>query len=175
VTVADPPTEQWAPDAVAAAEAWCCALHPRLVGAMSLYCQTLEDAEDVAQEALSRAWERWPAVSAHPDPEGWVFRTAFNLANSRWRRLRVERRPHRLAPATVSEVDAPDFEVRRAVAGLPPRQREAIVRRFFLDESVADASAAMGCAPGTVKALTHQAIEQLRRGGLDAEEVGGDD
>src|SRR5215471_17285288 len=76
------------------AESWCRSMYPRLVGAMSLYCGSLEDAEDVAQETLSRAWERWASLNEHPAPESWAFRTAFNLANSRWRRLRNERRAH---------------------------------------------------------------------------------
>ncbi|MBK5222938.1 MAG: hypothetical protein JJE52_08690 [Acidimicrobiia bacterium] len=52
--------------------------------------------------------------------------------------------------------------VRDAVRGLPRRQREAIIHRFFLGLDVVETAAAMGCAPGTVTALTHQAFERLR-------------
>ncbi len=159
------------------AESWCSSLYPRLVAAMSLYCGTPEDAEDLAQETLSRAWEHWPTVCAHPTPEAWAFRTAFNLANSRWRRRRIERRAHaQLAsrgPSTPT--DLTDLEVRRVVSALPARQREVVVLRFFLDQSVADAASAMGCAEGTVKALTHQAIASLRDSGLVANEGYDDD
>ncbi len=150
------------------AESWCRSVYPRLVAAMSLYCGTVEDAEDLAQETLSRAWEHWPTVGVHPTPESWAFRTAFNLANSRWRRRRIERRARAQLASRVSAAptDVADLEVRRAVAGLPARQREVVVLRFFLDQSVADAALAMECAEGTVKALTHQAIANLRRGGL---------
>jgi RNA polymerase sigma factor (sigma-70 family) len=158
-------------------ESWCASVYPRLVAAMSLYCGTLEDAEDLAQETLSRAWEHWSTVGEHPAPESWAFRTAFNLANSRWRRRRIERRAHaRLASrGTAVPTDVVDIEVRRAVAGLPARQREVVVLRFFVDLSVADTAAAMTCAEGTVKALTHQAIASLRRAGLAANVRYGDD
>ena len=150
------------------AESWCRSVYPRLVAAMSLYSGTLEDAEDLAQETLSRAWEHWSTVCVHPAPESWAFRTAFNLANSRWRRRRIERRARAqlLARGSAASTEVPNTEVRRAVAGLSPRQREAVVLRFFLDQSVAEAASAMECAEGTVKALTHQAIANLRNGGL---------
>ena len=51
----------------------------------------MAEAEDVAQEAFARAWQRWPSVSRCDSPEAWVRRVATNLAISRWRRLRVAR------------------------------------------------------------------------------------
>jgi RNA polymerase sigma factor (sigma-70 family) len=56
--------------------------------------------------------------------------------------------------------------VRAAVSALPPRQRAAIVARYYLDLDVAASAELLGCQPGTVKALTHQAIASLRRAGL---------
>jgi len=149
-------------------ESWCRSVYPRLVAAMSLYCGTLDDAEDVAQETLSRAWEHWSTVGVHPRPESWAFRTAFNIANSRWRRRRIERRAHAQLGSEQSTIptEIADFQVRRAVVGLPARQREVVVLRFFRDQSVADTAASMQCAVGTVKALTHQAIASLRQAGL---------
>lgn len=44
-------------------------------------------AEDVAQETFFLAYERWPEVKAHPNPEGWLYRTAHNLINNYDRRF----------------------------------------------------------------------------------------
>jgi RNA polymerase sigma factor (sigma-70 family) len=44
-----------------------------------------------------------------------------------------------------------DLDVRFALSTLPPRQREAIFRFYYLDQSVGQLAAAMGCSPGTVK------------------------
>ena len=142
-------------------------IRPGLVGALALYCGDRGVAEDLAQEALARAWGRWRHVSTLDAPERWVYRTAFNLARSRFRRLAVERRVHRLAPAANPLPDtATAVAVRATVGALPPRQRAAIVARFYLDLDVATSADLLGCQPGTVKALTHQAIASLRRAGL---------
>lgn len=102
-----------------------------------------------------------------------MYRTAFNLARSRFRRLAVERRVHRLSPVAAGLPDsATAVAVRAAVLALPPRQRAAIVARYYLDLDVASTADLLGCQAGTVKALTHQAVALLRRAGLvDPEEV----
>jgi RNA polymerase sigma factor (sigma-70 family) len=48
------------------------------------------------------------------------------------------------------------------VAALPRRQRAALVLRYFSDLSVDRTAEVLGCAPGTVKSLTSQAIASLR-------------
>ena len=52
--------------------------------------------------------------------------------------------------------------MRRTLADLPERQREAVVLRFFEELSVEDTAELMKCAPGTVKATVHQALRALR-------------
>ena len=144
------------------ATAFCRRVRPRLVGALVLYCGDAAVAEELAQEALLRAWTRWPRID---DPEPWTYRVAFNLARSRFRRLAAERRAHGrvgVEPGFVLPDLAAAVAVRDAVADLPDRQRAALVARFYLGLDVAGAARALGCAPGTVKALTHQAVERLR-------------
>ena len=154
-------------------------MYPRLVGALSLNSGSREDAEELAQETLSRVLEHWDQLRTHEDPEAWAFRTAFNLANSWWRRRAVARRVEELLRRRPDdESSGPDatgdeIDLRRAVAALPRRQREAIVLRYFLDCSVAETAVRMSCAEGTVKALTFQAIEALRVAGLS--DIEGDD
>lgn len=131
----------------------------------------------MTQEALARVWIDWRKVSRMSNPEGWAYRTALNQAKSHFRRRAVERRvrQHLGGVQAAEETDvAAAVAVRQAVAVLPHRQRAAVVLRYYADLSVADAAQVMGCAPGTVQALTHQAIVNLRgRGGLGDEEVVG--
>jgi RNA polymerase sigma-70 factor (ECF subfamily) len=150
--------------------AWfCSALSARLVGSLILFCGDRAVAEEVAQEALARALERWDRVSRMDAPEAWVYRTAFNLARTHGRRRALERRAQRRL-AAVPPPALPDtttaVAVRDAVRALPARQREAVIARFYAGLSVAEAAVALGCAPGTVKALVHQAVTRLRAGGL---------
>ena len=56
------------------------------------------------------------------------------------------------------------------VQTLPRRARAVVVLRFYADLSVRDVAELMGCAEGTVKSLTSQAIDGLRRAGLAVDE-----
>ena len=66
-------------------------LFPKLVGMVSLYCGDRWVAEEIAQETLSRLWERSPA-QVIDSPDAWTYRVAMNLANSWFRRRAIERR-----------------------------------------------------------------------------------
>jgi RNA polymerase sigma factor (sigma-70 family) len=147
-------------------EEFCARMLPRLVRSMSLYAGDRGAAEDIAQEALARAWERWDRVAVMESPEAWVFMTARNLANRRWRRIR--RRAATVQPGVepVHPDDVDALAVRLAVSHLPERQKTTLIARYFLGLSVAETAHALGCAEGTVKAATHQAIERLRRDGF---------
>jgi len=153
--------------------AFCRAVWPRLVGALSLSCGDRDVAEDLAQEALVRVVERWSRVREMSNPEGYVFQIGFNLGRSRWRRQAAESRANGRAHAPVDESDidtARRLAVRHALRGLSPRQREAVVYRYYLGLDVQETAFAMGCRPGTVKALTSQAIECLRGVGLGVDD-----
>src|SRR4051812_3813807 len=148
------------------ASAFCRELHPRLVGALALHCGDRDVAEELAQETLARVWERWSTVRAMDSPDAWAFRVGFNLATSRFRRAAAERRARaRVGPVDDHQPDtASALAIRAAVAALPPRQRAAVVLRYFADLSVERTAEVLGCAPGTVKSLTSQAIASLRAG-----------
>ena len=129
-----------------AAAALCRRLQPALFSALALYCGNTELAEDLTQETLLRVWKHWQSVSEMERPDRWALRVAFNLAKSRWRRRRIERaidaarsaeEPLRVDPTEM-------IVVRAAVAMLPPRQRAAVVVRYFNDLSVADAAMVLG-------------------------------
>lgn len=154
------------------ASAFCGEVRAPLVGALALYCGDRATAEELAQEALVRALQRWETLDS---PRAWTYATAFNLARSMFRRRQAERRAReraaelagdgRIEPDTASAV-----AVRAAVAKLSPRQRQVVACRFYAQLTVAESAAAMGCAEGTVKALTSQAITALRKAGLGVDE-----
>ncbi|WP_426574729.1 sigma-70 family RNA polymerase sigma factor [Aquihabitans sp. McL0605] len=151
-------------------EAFCRDIHPRLVGSLRLYLGDVESARELAQDALVRVVERWPQVAVMDHPQAWTYRVAFNLARSRLRRTMAESRARRRADAPPTSswgVDVADvLAVRAAVHQLAPRQRQAIVLRFYSDLTVDQIGEAMGCRPGTVKAHLHQALRALRSAGL---------
>ena len=155
---------------------FCARVGRRLVNALALYCGDRFVAEELAQEALARALERWVEVSAMAAPEGWVYRTGVNLARSRFRRAAIERRARaRLGRAPRLPDTDEVVAVRQAVLALPERQRAVIIARFYVGLDVAETAGALGCRPGTVQAHTFKALANLRAAGfIDEEETAHD-
>lgn len=151
----------------AAAGAFCAAQYPRLVGSLTLYLGDRAVAEELAQEALLRAFRRWEHVAQLDAPPAWLWRVAINLANSHFRRRRAEQRASERLRATATSATedrdhASDLAVRRAVTALPQRQRTALILRYYLDLSVDEAARRMDASPDAVRSLTKRAVAALR-------------
>ena len=123
------------------------------------------DGEDLLQAALERLFRRWRTIRG--DPEGYLRRTLYHLAADGWRRNGAWRARLRLLghPASVPDgTDAVDQrdQIIRLLSALPPRQRTAVVLRYWEDLSEAEAARAMGCSVGTVKAACSRGLRRLR-------------
>ncbi len=123
-----------------------------------------EEARDLTQETFVRAFQHWREVSAHERPGAWLQTVVARLAIS-WRRrqaLRIKLLIARgdTAPEEVTQADEPI--VLQALRALTPAQRTVVVLRFYADRSVEDVAQTLGKRPGTVKALTSQAMDRLR-------------
>jgi RNA polymerase sigma factor (sigma-70 family) len=142
--------------------------HRRLVGALRLYCGDPDTADEIASEALVRALLEWRRVRVMNSPTGWLYRVAFNLVKSMHRRRAAEGRAlSKLAREANQSAHDPDvattLAVRSAVAGLPARQAQAIVCRYYLGLNVEQAAAVLGVTPGSLKVYTSRALANLRR------------
>ncbi len=119
------------------------------------------DRDDVVQEALIRAWQRW---STYDESRGTAAAWLLGIVADRCRRHRT-RRPAPLVEL-VEQGAAPerpvDVDLERAITRLSGRQRQAVDLHYFVGLDVATAAEVMGCAPGTVKATLHQARARLR-------------
>jgi RNA polymerase sigma-70 factor (sigma-E family) len=117
-------------------------------------------AEDVAAEALARAFARWPHVRALPYRDAWVLRVAANLSLDALRR-----RPPQLDPQHArdpSDAAATRLALGAALRALPPRQRDAVVLRYLHGYSEAEVASVLGVAPGTVKTHVRRGLDALR-------------
>lgn len=144
---------------------------PRLVGSIALYTGDASLAEEIAQETAARVCRDWQKVRRLDHPGAWTYRVAMNLAKSHFRRRAVARRSEERAGLrrieTAGEADlATVLTVRREVPALAPRQRWALLLRYFADLSVKETAEAMHCPEGTVKTLTRTALLELRERGL---------
>ncbi len=127
----------------------------RLFTSLWLITRDRHEAEEVAQDAFVRVWERWERRGAPDDPTAYLFRTAMNIQRNRRRRAAVVLRhtPSRQESADeLGAVEARDV-VMRALGALTPSQRAALVLMDLLDMTSTEAAAALGVRPSTVRVL----------------------
>lgn len=163
--------EATAPSAATSRDAladFCRAEQPKLVGTLTLYTGDRHLAEELAQDAIVRVIVNWREVSRLKSPAAWAHRVALNLANSWFRRSLARRRAvDRLHARPARDGHTADtttnLALREAVAALPPRQRTALILRYYADLTPPEVAKIMSCKEGTVWALVHQAIDSLRK------------
>src|SRR5688500_5614516 len=134
-----------------------------------------EAAQDITHDAFVRVFSR-PRQLRDPDAfPAYLRRTVLNVCFSAHRsamreRARIERAHRASTPASVA-MDAGDVagvdlgidvDLWEAVQRLSPRQRAAVVLRFWLDLSEADIASALRCRRGTVKSLLSRGLTVLR-------------
>jgi RNA polymerase sigma-70 factor (sigma-E family) len=126
-------------------------------------------AEDVVQDAFLGLYRRWPALADQDKALGYVRASVLNgcrmVHRGRSRRNRVTL----AAPAAVESAESTallseaSHEVLLALRRLPDRQREAVVLRYYLDLSEAQAAETMQVSKGTVKSATSRGLATLAR------------
>lgn len=153
--------------------------YSRVVTLVAVLLGDRHEAEDVAQEAFTRALGRWPRLRTFDVPEAWVRKVAFRLAIDASRRIRRQRLlPWRLAGASTRDGQgaAPPgeqlqySEVAAALARLPITLREVIVLHYVADMQVEQIARERGMSSGTVKS---RLVAGRRRLNAELKEVAG--
>ncbi|MFD5741156.1 SigE family RNA polymerase sigma factor [Streptomyces massasporeus] len=124
-------------------------------------------AEDLVQEALVKLWFAWPKI-ADQAPEAYVrtvlVRLAARSARRRWWGERpVEQLPDRAGPLDVSSAVAERSRLEGALAQLSPKQRAAVVLRYYEDLPEAQVAQALGCPVGTARSHASRGVARLRQ------------
>ncbi len=136
---------------------------PRLFATLVLIVGDRGIAEDLMQEAFVRALERWDRVLQHPDPTGYLYRTALNLVRQRRRRvLRAHSAEPQIAPTDAFAGVDDREDLFAALRRLTPRQRAALVLVGLLDLDAEQAGKVLGVRPGTVRSLASQGRAAFR-------------
>ncbi|GAB3766254.1 RNA polymerase sigma-70 factor (sigma-E family) [Nocardioides ginsengisegetis] len=123
-------------------------------------------AQDLLQEALVKTLLAWPRLHDRDNLEAYTRRIIVTTSIS-WRRRRsfherpTEALPER--PGTDPTQALVDHEaVIAALRALAPRQRAAIVLRYYQDLTEAQTAEAMGCSIGAVKSQVSVGLTRLR-------------
>jgi RNA polymerase sigma-70 factor, ECF subfamily len=126
-------------------------------------------AEDVAQRAFIRLWERRDRVEPSKGVKTLLYRIARNIALNEQRAVRVrERCAHEISgPAMLSPTDSVrchelERAVRDAIARLTPRRREAFLLARFDELSYREIGEVMGLSVQTVANHISAALSELR-------------
>ncbi|HEV8063281.1 MAG TPA: SigE family RNA polymerase sigma factor [Acidimicrobiales bacterium] len=137
-----------------------------------LLCGQQALAEDAVADAFARMYPHWLHGTVD---NSWSYlrRAVLNEVRNRHRHRRVERREERrftVAPSENAPIDqmADRDRLVAALAALPPRQRAAVVLRYYGDMSEAAAAEALGISTGSVKSSVSRGLARLR--GLLGEE-----
>jgi RNA polymerase sigma-70 factor, ECF subfamily len=144
---------------------------PRLFRYFRFRSSTTEAAEDLTQRVFLKMIEQLPTYKSRGIPfAAWLFRVARNA----W--IDEDRTNHPSLPLEAiaespSDASGPEAlaaasldsdALHKAVAALPPDQREVIAGRFFAGLTPRETAALMGRSEGSVRVLQHRALAALR-------------
>ncbi len=134
---------------------------------------SLDEADDLVQEAVLRAWTFWDRFEPGSNARAWLHRILVNTFINAYRKQRRERELFRLAgeearrEATTCSVlraaerDGLGDEVGAALASLPSEFRAVVELVDLGDFSYREVASELGCPIGTVMSRLHRARKQL--------------
>jgi len=149
---------------------WVAARGPALLRLAYVLTGNPVDAEDVVQDALSRALPRWDRISRVEDVDAYVRRMVVNAHTSWWRKFRRRESPAaEVRPGGV--VAGPDeglgaderHRLWTACQALPVDQRTAVVLRYYEQLEYDEIAAVTGVREGTVRSRVSRGIAVLRQ------------
>lgn len=138
----------------------------RLIAHAELLCGNHEQARDIVQTVLTRAYPRWRHI-LHNDPYGYLCRAVTNAVTDWWRSAhRRHEHPVDALPETRDAAAPLTFEDRdvllAALNQLTTRERTIVVLRYLDDRTERDVAAMLGIKNGTVKSTCHTALRKMR-------------
>jgi RNA polymerase sigma-70 factor (ECF subfamily) len=139
---------------------------PALVGYARMLTGNPDSAQDLVQEALTKAWSRWRAGADIESLEAYVRRTVLTTYLDQYRRGRLwHRSAHLIAtPEATAGHAAPTetaTDLAAALQRLSPRERACVVLRFYEDLTVAGIAARLHVSEGAVKRYLSDGTRRL--------------
>lgn len=133
------------------------------------------DAEDAAQEAITRGWQAWPTLRDSAAARSWLLRITVNVCRD-WQRGRFGTR-RRLTEPLYDDEAAPlamlggdpgasdhanAIDLRGAIGSLGEDLRLVVVLRYYSGMDATEVGAILGIPPATVRTRLRRALRELR-------------
>lgn len=116
-----------------------------------------EVAEDVAQDAMVRAWRAQGKLARADDMRAWLRQVVTRQAITALKRRRFDELPEMTAPD-----QEPSLQVRAVLATMPPETRALLALAYFEGLSYAELAQTLGIPEGTVASRLHTAKAAFR-------------
>ncbi|WP_395674088.1 sigma-70 family RNA polymerase sigma factor [Phenylobacterium sp.] len=142
-------------------------LIPHLRAFARTLCGDPAAADDLAQDAMMKAWDARASFQMGTNMKAWTFMILRNQFYSEKRRSwRQSQLDQEAAERTLVAVDDPEApvaldELRQGLAMLPPEQREALILVGAGGFAYEEAAEICNCAVGTVKSRVSRARRAL--------------
>ena len=143
---------------------------PLLLFVLRLTAGDKQQAEDIVQETMVRAWREAGRLNlSEPSLMPWLATVARRIVIDEQRRKRV--RPSEIGGAEVDQAPVADDEtdnllrkvlVTEALQALSPAHREVLNETILRDRTVNQAAEVLGVPVGTVKSRVYYALKALR-------------
>lgn len=148
--------------------------YQRLVYKVSYgYTGNQEDALDITQNVFIKVYQRLDSFRATGSFKSWVLRIARNEGVDWNRRHARYKDQDELVPARHPHYEAGQIddvartenraELLKSMAYLNPKQREAVMLRYFEGLSIQEISSVLGCSDGTTKSHLFRGVNKLRK------------
>lgn len=134
---------------------------PRLVRLAFLLLGNPAAAEDVVNDAFLRVL---PRLSEVETPSAYLTTVVVNLCRDVQRRRQTEDRYSETLAVRPTFVATDEPTVLDELDVLPPRQRHALVLRYYLDLPVDEVARMLGCRPSAARSLVHRGLRTIRKG-----------
>ena len=130
-----------------------------------------DDANDILQNCLVKAWNGLPSFREESKLYTWLYRIATNEVITFLKKQRTHRfQPlaevsRQLSETLVSDPlfngDAIQINLQKAIANLPNKQRQVFNMRYFDELKYEEISEILGTSVGALKASYHHAVEKI--------------
>lgn len=125
------------------------------------------DGADLFQDTVISALRAYPGLRSADNLRGWLFtiahRKVIDLARARTRHAYPVAEPPEVPYVDATNGDGDGQELWTAVAGLPAKQRSAVVQRYLLDRPYAEIADVLGGSEAAARQNVRAGLQTLRR------------